>query len=124
MQRDNLQVVNASMPSLNPHLKKKLKNSDKTPSNFKLKTKKTDVGRYKVTARFKENGAKVTRGSDYYTDNEGEKYEEWHPVPDSKIGELTVTAVLPKCTTHYVFNVLINIESRGFIYLNFPLMRK
>ena len=59
----------------------------------------------KVTCIFTENGAKVVRADLIYTQNGGDKYEEWFRAPAQLKGG-TVSAELPAGTTHYYVNLV------------------
>ncbi len=64
----------------------------------------------------KNNGAHVTRANLLYTDNGGHRYEEWYRTPATPKSDGTVTATLPKGTTHYLINL---IDEHNFL-VSFP----
>lgn len=108
-----LAEMKASYPSYNPHYKKELEHKETVPTVVSEQKKNG-----KVTFRYKEHGAKVIKANLIYTTNGGDKYEEWFKA-DAKINnDGTVTAVLPKGTTHYIINL---IDEHNFL-VSFPEM--
>ncbi|MDA7860814.1 sulfatase [Akkermansiaceae bacterium] len=96
-----LTEMKASYPYLNPNYKRPLANKEKVPT----------VTSHKLTGNtatfvFKNNGAHVTRANLLYTDNGGHRYEEWYRTPATLNNDGTVTATLPKGTTHYLINLI------------------
>ncbi|MEO1831845.1 MAG: N-acetylgalactosamine-6-sulfatase, partial [Akkermansiaceae bacterium] len=96
-----LTEMKASYPYLNPNYKRSLANKEKVPTVTSHKLSGN-------TATFvsKNNGAKVTRANLLYTDNGGHRYEEWYRTPATLNIDGTVTAILPKGTTHYLINLI------------------
>lgn len=108
-----LAAMKASFPYFNPRYQGKLphKESVCTP---------VEHGRDgpRVWARFKENGAKVTKAQLAYTRNGGTPVEEWHVAPARIEGDRAVVDALPDGTTHYVFNF---IDENNFL-VSYPEM--
>ena len=71
----------------------------------------------RVWATYRERGAKLVRADLIYTDNGGDRYEEWYRVP-ARIEDGRVAAELPAGTTHYVFNL---IDENHFL-VSYPRM--
>ena len=71
----------------------------------------------RVWATYRERGGKLVRADLIYTDNGGERYEEWYRVP-ARIKEGRGEAELPAGTTHYVFNL---IDENHFL-ISYPKM--
>ena len=108
-----LTEMKASYPSYNPHYKKDLEHKETVP-NVISEHKKNG----KVTFKYKENGAKMIKANIIYTTNGGHKYEEWYKA-DAEINDnFTITAVLPKGTTHYLINL---IDEHNFL-VSYPEM--
>ncbi len=108
-----LTEMNASYPSYNPFYLKKMEHKETVPTVISESKKKG-----KVTFKYKENGAKVVKANLIYTTNGGHEYEEWFKA-DAKIEEdFTITAVLPKGTTHYLINL---IDEHNFL-VSYPEM--
>ena len=97
---ERLEKLNARYPFLNPTSKKKLPNHSKIPTVVDH-----GVDGEKVWLKFKNNGAKVVKAELIYTTNGGIKGEIWFPINMTLSGD-TVSAILPKGTTHYVFNLV------------------
>jgi len=97
---ERLEKLNARYPFLNPTSKKKLPNNSKIPTVMDH-----GVDGEKVWLKFKNNGAKVVKAELIYTTNGGIKGEIWFPINMTLSGD-TVSAILPKGTTHYVFNLV------------------
>ncbi|WP_055444452.1 sulfatase [Lacinutrix himadriensis] len=97
---ERLEKLNARFPFLNPTSKKSLPNQSKIPTVL-------DHGKdgEKVWLQFKNNGAKVVKAELIFTTNGGIKGEIWFPIDMTLSGD-TVSALLPKGTTHYVFNLV------------------
>ena len=96
-----LTEMKASYPYLNPNYKRSLANKEKVPTVTSHK-----LSGNTATFVFKNNGAKVTRANLLYTDNGGHRYEEWYRTPATLNSDGTVTAILPKGTTHYLINLI------------------
>ena len=111
---EKLTTMQASPPFLNPDFKPSLPNSEKVCLI-------TDQGRDEnlVWVKFSENGAKVIKAQLIYTDNGGEKYEEWYRSPAKLVAGHKAEAELPKGTTHYVWNL---IDENHFL-VSHPQMR-
>ncbi|WP_405562456.1 sulfatase [Polaribacter sp. Asnod6-C07] len=108
-----LTEMKASYPSYNPFYLKKMEHKETVPTVISESKKKG-----KATFKYKENGAKVVKANLIYTTNGGHKYEEWFKA-DAKIEEdFTITAVLPKGTTHYLINL---IDEHNFL-VSYPEM--
>ncbi|MDO6736312.1 sulfatase [Wenyingzhuangia sp. 2_MG-2023] len=112
-----LTEMNASYPSYNPNYKGNIEHKETVPTVISETKKKK-----KVTFMYRENGAKVVKANLIYTTNGGNKYEEWFKT-DAKIhADATVTAILPKGTTHYIINL---IDENNFLvsYPEMPAIR-
>lgn len=103
----------ASTPYLNPNCLRRLPNKEKV-------CEVSDHGRDGniVWATFQTNGAKVVKANLIYTDNGGERYEEWYRLPAKIVGD-RVEVELPKEATHYVFNL---IDENHFL-VSYPTMK-
>ncbi|MEN8773706.1 MAG: sulfatase [Akkermansiaceae bacterium] len=93
--------MKASYPYLNPNCRHALAHKNRVPTvtDHQLSG---DI----VTFTYKNNGAKVTRANLLYTDNGGHRYEEWYRTPATIGSDGTVSANLPKGTTHYLINLI------------------
>ncbi|QXP63028.1 sulfatase [Polaribacter sp. HaHaR_3_91] len=96
-----LTEMNASYPSYNPFYLKKMEHKETVPTVISESIKKG-----KVTFKYKKNGAKVIKANLIYTTNGGHEYEEWFKAEANIEGDSTITAVLPKGTTHYLINLI------------------
>ena len=96
-----LTEMKASYPYNNPHYNKDIPHKEKIP----VVTDNKKQGN-KVTFTFKENGAKVIKANLLYTLDGGTKGEEWFRLPATLASKTTVTATLPKGTTHYLINLI------------------
>ena len=96
-----LTEMKASYPYYNPHCKHPLPNKEKV---CEVLSHKQDGKNVFFT--YRENGAKVVRANLIYTQNGGHKYEEWFRKPAELKAGNTVTAELPKGTTHYLINLI------------------
>lgn len=96
-----LTEMDASLPYKNPNCAQKLPNQDAVPVVLEAKQQGATVG-----VRYETHGAQVVRADLLYTLNGGQKYEEWFRYPNLRISSDTVTAVLPKGTTHYFINLI------------------
>ena len=101
----HLDEMKASQPCLNPRAPSKLPNKDKVCTATAHNIARNAQGQAVVTATFTENGAEVTEGHVYYTNNGGQKSEEWYPVPATLEGN-QVKATLPADATHYCFSLV------------------
>jgi len=95
-----LEKLNARYPFLNPTSKAPLPNKAKAPTVITH-----GVDGEKVWLKYKNNGAKVVKAELIYTKNGGIPGEIWFPVT-MNISDDMVSVVLPKGTTHYVFNLV------------------
>ncbi|MDB4541359.1 sulfatase [Akkermansiaceae bacterium] len=96
-----LTEMKASYPYVNPNCRQPLPNKEKIPTVTGHTLKENTA-----TFTFKNNGAKVTRANLLYTDNGDHRYEEWYRTPATVNSDGTVTATLPKSTTHYLINLI------------------
>jgi uncharacterized sulfatase len=55
---------------------------------------------------FRENGARVVRADLIYTDNGGDRFEEWFRAPAQRLPGDKISAVLPEGATHYIINLI------------------
>ncbi|ELP35547.1 sulfatase [Rhodopirellula baltica] len=103
----------ASPPFLNPNCSRRLPRQDQV-------CEVSDHGRDGniVWAKFQTHGAKVVKANLIYTDNGGERYEEWYRTP-AKIDGDRVQVELPEGATHYVFNL---IDENHYL-VSYPTMR-
>ncbi|EKK01580.1 N-acetylgalactosamine 6-sulfate sulfatase (GALNS) [Rhodopirellula baltica SH28] len=103
----------ASPPFLNPNCSRRLPRQDQV-------CEVSDHGRdgNTVWAKFQTHGAKVVKANLIYTDNGGERYEEWYRTP-AKINGDRVQVELPEGATHYVFNL---IDENHYL-VSYPTMR-
>ena len=108
-----LTEMKASYPSYNPFYLKKMEHKETVPTVISESKKKG-----KVTFKYKENGAKVVKANLIYTTNGGHDYEEWFKADANIEGDFTITAVLPKGTTHYLINL---IDEHNFL-VSYPEM--
>ncbi|WP_298946187.1 sulfatase [uncultured Polaribacter sp.] len=105
--------MKASYPSYNPNYKNEMEHKQTVPTVIS-ETKKKNIAIF----TYKENGAKVVKANLIYTTNGGHRYEEWFKA-DAQINEDgTLTAILPKGTTHYLINV---IDEHNFL-VSYPEM--
>ncbi|MFC7337750.1 sulfatase [Haloferula chungangensis] len=95
-----LDEMKASPPYLNPRSPAKPPGSETTPL-----PRENGRDGDQVWMSFDERGAKVTEAHLIYTDNGGDRYEEWYREP-ADLGDGRVQATLPPGTTHYVFNLI------------------
>ncbi|MFC5051854.1 sulfatase [Rubritalea spongiae] len=108
-----LTEMKASYPYFNPATRHELPNKDKVCTV----TSHQQNGD-QVSFNYQENGAKVVRAQLMYTLNGGHRYEEWFRAPAKLGSSHTVTAKLPKGTTHYVINL---IDENNFL-VSYPEM--
>ena len=103
--KNHLDEVKASMPFLNPACASALPHKEHicTPTGQSIILTSDDL--LQVKAQYKENGARVTAGYVYYTNNGGDRYEEWYPVP-AQLSDGEITAILPRDATHYCFSLV------------------
>ncbi|MGJ8640965.1 MAG: sulfatase [Opitutaceae bacterium] len=97
----------ASFPSYNPNYARDFPNKERVPTVVSHELK----GR-KIAVKFKNNGAGLSHANLIYTLNGGEKYEEWFRLPNLPIENDTVTAKIPKGTTHLFINL---IDTNNFL---------
>jgi len=109
----HLQEMKASQPFLNPTCRAPMFGKEKVCLPLKHGRNGNSVW-----ATFKENGAKVTKANLIYTNNGGDRYEEWYRV-EAKIVGNQVEAKLPADATHYVFNL---IDENHYL-VSYPTMR-
>ena len=110
--QEQLEEMDASFPFLNPYTSKDVAYKDKVCKVISTNQK----GDY-VTAQFKENGNQVQKAYLLYTDNGGEKYEEWYRI-EAQVSNGQVSASLPAGTTHYIFNL---VDEHRFL-MSYPRM--
>jgi len=96
-----LDAMDASLPYFNPRTTVPLPNKDQVCTPLKADRNGNDV-----SLSFKENGSDVVKGYLMYTLNGGQQYEEWFRLEAAVNADGTVTAALPKGTTHYLFNLI------------------
>lgn len=96
-----LTEMDASYPYYSPHTTTNLPKK----ANIPTVTSTTQTGKT-VTATYKTNGAAVIQADLIYTQNGGDKYEEWHRTPAKILPNGIIEATLPSGTTHYVFNLI------------------
>ena len=108
-----LSETDASPPLLNPVCKRPIPGGDRAPAAL-------ENGRdgNKVWITFRENGSKVVKANLIWTDNGGDRYEEWYRNEATIIGN-RIEATLPEKTTHYVFNL---IDEKQFL-VSYPEMK-
>ncbi|MGJ8724567.1 MAG: sulfatase-like hydrolase/transferase [Roseibacillus sp.] len=97
----SLTEMKASYPYFNPHTKHKLPHKDEVCTVISHE----QDGKV-VRFTYQENGAKVERANLIYTDNGGERYEEWYRQPAALVLGNQVQVRLPKETTHYFINLI------------------
>lgn len=108
-----LTEMKASYPYYNPYYKSDMEHKETVPTVLSATTANNQV-----TFKYKENGAKVTKANLIYTKNGGHPYEEWFKA-DAKINANgSITAALPKGTTHYIINI---IDAHNFL-VSYPEM--
>jgi len=98
--QQRLDKLNARYPFLNPVAKMSLPNKGKVPTVIKH-----GVNENNVWLQYKNNGAKVVKAELIYTKNGGNRGEVWTPMTMELKGD-KISAMLPKGTTHYVFNLV------------------
>lgn len=96
-----LTEMKASYPYYNPYYKRELEHKETVPTVTSTSKKKNQA-----TFKYEEHGAKVVKADLIYTLNGGERYEEWFRADAQINGDGTVTAILPKGTTHYIINLI------------------
>ena len=96
-----LTEMKASYPYYNPACSQPLPNSEKLCTVESHKRQ----GQH-VTMTYRENGARVKHADLIYSLNGGERYEEWFRMPATLQKNNTITAQLPKGTTHYYLNLV------------------
>lgn len=96
-----LTEMHASYPYNNPYFRGAGLAAQQTPEV-------TSVEQTGRTVRFtvKEKGAQVVRANLIFTRNGNQKYEEWFRLPAKLSAAGTVTADIPKGTTHYILNLI------------------
>ena len=112
--QEQLEEMHASFPFLNPYTTKNIPHKE----HVCKVTSHEQKGNY-VSAQFKENGNQVQKAYLLYTDNGGEKYEEWYRI-EATVSKGQVTAKLPVGTTHYLFNL---VDEHRFM-VSYPRMGK
>ncbi|MDF1754870.1 MAG: sulfatase-like hydrolase/transferase [Verrucomicrobiales bacterium] len=98
---DNLTEMDASLPYYNPNTTGDLPGKDKTCVVTSHKKEGNTV-----TFTYEDRGAKVIHADLIYSLNGGARYEEWFKKPATVNSDRTVTALLPKNTTHYYINLI------------------
>lgn len=96
-----LTEMKASYPYLNPNYKRPLAHKENVP-----KVTDHQLSGNTATFTYKTNGANVLRANLLCTDNGGHRYEEWYRIPATLNANGTITATLPKETTHYLINLI------------------
>ena len=96
-----LTEMKASYPYFNPSCKHQLPHKDEVCSV----TAHEQEGEV-VRVTYQENGAKVVRANLIYTDNGGDRYEEWFRQPATLFEGNQVEVRLPKGTTHYFIDLI------------------
>ncbi len=96
-----LAEMEASYPYYNPDNAEPLPNKEKVCTVLSHKR----AGQ-RVTFRYQENGAKVTRADLIYTKNGNQQYEEWFRGSATLLPKGEVTALLPSGTTHFFLNLI------------------
>lgn len=96
-----LTEMKASYPYYNPHFRNASPDSKKIPTVLSHELKDG-----KVHFTYRENGAKVIHADLIYTQNGGHRYEEWFRAPATLNANLSISALLPKGTTHYYLNLI------------------
>ncbi|WP_179319177.1 sulfatase [Winogradskyella helgolandensis] len=108
-----LTEMKASYPSYNPYNKSAMEHKETIPTVLSA-----SKDHNQVTFKYKENGVEAIKADLIYTTNGGHRYEEWFKT-DAKINaDGTITANLPKGTTHYIINV---IDANNFL-VSYPEM--
>ena len=108
-----LTEMKADLPSYNPKTNSDLPYKNLVPKLLEHK----QVGDA-VTFTFKENGAKVVRAELIYSQNGGDRYEEWFKMEAKLEGGNKAHVQLPKGTTHYLINL---IDEHNFL-VSYPEM--
>jgi hypothetical protein len=98
---DTLRSMQASFPFLNPYSRQDIPN-EKGICKVLNDGKEGNT----VWAKFQENGNKIIAANLIYTTNGGEQYEEWYRADAILEDGNSVKAILPKGTTHYIFNLV------------------
>ena len=93
--------MKASYPYYNPHFRNASPDSKKIPTVLSHELKDG-----KVHFTYRENVAKVIHADLIYTQNGGHRYEEWFRAPATLNANLSISALLPKGTTHYYLNLI------------------
>jgi len=110
----SLTEMEASPPFLNPNFKPALANAERIPT-----VDKHGQAGGKAWISFKTNDADIAKVQLIYTDNGGEKYEEWYRLSDIPHAENRAEVVLPEGATHYVWNL---VDENHFL-VSYPKMR-
>ncbi|CAH8283018.1 arylsulfatase A-like enzyme [Mariniflexile fucanivorans] len=108
-----LTEMKASYPSYNPNYKSDMEHKETVPTVLSA-----SKNHNQVTFKYKENGAKVVMANLIYTTNGGHNYEEWFKAEAQINSDATVSATLPKGTTHYIINL---IDEHNFL-VSYPEM--
>ncbi|MDO7172431.1 sulfatase [Mariniflexile sp. AS56] len=108
-----LTEMKASYPSYNPNYKGDIEHKETVPTVISALKKNNQV-----SFKYKENGAKVIQANLIYSTNGGHRYEEWFKAEAQINANNTVTATLPKGTTHYIINL---IDEHNFL-VSYPEM--
>ena len=113
-----LTKMKASYPYYNPNNTGNLEHKETVPKVLTESRKEENI-----IFKFKENGSKIIRADLIYTLNGGDKYEEWFRTRAEIKDDTTITAVLPKNTTHYLLNL---IDENNFLvsYPEMPASKK
>ncbi|NRD20682.1 sulfatase [Winogradskyella eckloniae] len=106
-----LTEMEASYPYYNPFYKNDLEHKETVPTVLSDSKENNQV-----VFKFKENGAAVVKADLIYTTNGGHRYEEWFKTDATVNSNGTITAILPKSTTHYIINL---VDSNNFL-ISYP----
>ena len=96
-----LEAMNASYPYFNPAFRGFARERQRVPVVTSHEQREQQV-----SIRFEERGAQVTRANLIYSRNGNARHEEWFRMPAQLNGDGTVTALLPRGTTHYIINLV------------------
>jgi len=111
---EQLQDMRASPPFLNPKSKPAIPRSEQVCQVISSGSSEGNIW-----LSYHENGATVVRAEIIYTDNGGDRYEEWYRLPATITKPGRAEGVLPAGTTHYVWNL---IDENHFL-VSHPTMR-
>lgn len=95
-----LNEMEASYPYFNPHAHRAGNRRRYVP-----KVLSHELSGKRVVFKYRLNGAKLKRANLIYTDNGGDRFEEWFRTP-AEIRDESIVAELPERTTHYLINLI------------------